>query len=336
MRKYIIVFAALATLAWMFGCAGKEEAPEYAYEEYATEEYTEAPAGDMDYGMAEKGKMAEPADTAVEYEATGGEIPPAPETGTPAPETGTPAPETGDEVTFAELDTTEMTKDLMVIKTADVTYEVEDVDKATDEIVTVVSKYNAFILDSHKYKDEYGFSYSTVTVRIKPEYFEKAIKDLHEGVEGELINEQITGEDVTAEYVDLKARLDNKMEVQRRFNEYLDTQTRSLNDIITVERELERIGEDVERLKGQLRYLENRVALSTITVNVQEPSAPTIPGGKRTFWEDIKWAFRVMFGVIVFLIQAFIILLPFIVIVVVAFIVIRAIVVHYVRKGKKG
>jgi hypothetical protein len=332
MRKYIIVFAALATLVWMFGCAAKEEAPEteYAYEEYATEEYyDEAPADGMDYGMNEKGKMAEPTDTAVDYEATGGEIP-------PAPETGAPAGETSEEITFAELDTTEMTKDLMVIKTADVTYEVDDVDKATDEVVTVVSKYNAFILDSHKYKDEYGFTYSTVTVRIKPEYFEKAIKDLHEGVEGELINEQITGEDVTAEYVDLKARLDNKLEVQRRFNEYLDTQTRSLNDIITVERELERIGEDVERLKGQLRYLENRVALSTITVNVQEPSAPTIPGGKRTFWEDIKWAFRVMFGVIVFLIQAFIILLPFIVIVVVAFIVIRAIVMHYVRKGKKG
>ncbi|UCE27340.1 MAG: DUF4349 domain-containing protein [Candidatus Coatesbacteria bacterium] len=323
MRKYIVIFAALAALVWMFGCAAKEEASEaeYAYEEYAAEEYyDEAPAGDADYGMAEKGKLAEPSDTVTGYETAGGEIP--------------AAPETGEEITFAELDTTEMTKDLMVIKTADVTYEVEDVDKATDEVVTVVSKYNAFILDSHKYKDEYGFTYSTVTVRIKPEYFEKAIKDLHEGVEGDLINEQITGEDVTAEYVDLKARLDNKLEVQRRFNEYLDTQTRSLDDIITVERELERIGEDVERLKGQLRYLENRVALSTITVNVQEPSAPTIPGGKRTFWEDIKWAFRVMFGVIVFLIQAFIILLPFIVIVAVAFIVIRAIVVHYVRKSK--
>lgn len=321
MRKYIIVFAALVALAWMFGCAAKDEAPEYAYEEYATEEYEEAPAGD--YGVADKGykKLAEPTEAPTEYEATGGDI---------------PAVSEGDEVTFAELDTTEMTRDLMVIKTADVTYEVEDVDKATDEVVTVVSKYNAFILDSHKYKDEYGFTYSTVTVRIKPEYFEKAIKDLHEGVEGDLINEQITGEDVTAEYVDLKARLDNKLEVQRRFNEYLDTQTRSLDDIITVERELERIGEDVERLKGQLRYLENRVALSTITVNVQEPSAPTLPGGKRTFWEDIKWAFRVMFGVIVFLIQAFIILLPFIVIVVIAFIVIRAIVTHYIRKSKKG
>ncbi len=323
MRKYIIVFAALIMLAWMFGCAAKDEAPEseYAYEEYAAEEYyDEAPAGDVDYGTVEKSRMAEPADTVAEYEATGGDIP--------------PVPESGEEVTFAELDTTEMTKDLMIIKTADLTYEVEDVDKATDEVVTVVSKYNAFILDSHKYKDEYGFSYSTVTVRIKPDYFEKAVKDLHEGVEGDLLNEQITGEDITAEYVDLKARLVNKLEVQRRFNEYLDTQTRSLDDIITVERELERIGEEVERLKGQLRYLENRVALSTITVNVQEPSAPTLPGGKRTFWEDIKWAFRVMFGVIVFLIQAFIILLPFIVIVVVAFIVIRAIVVYYVRKRK--
>jgi hypothetical protein len=323
MRKYLLVVGVLAALVCILGCAAKEEAPEYAYE---TEEgyYEEAPAGELeDYGVAEKGEdLAEPTETATEYEAAGGEIP--------------AAPETGEDVTFAELDTTEMTKDLMVIKTADVTYEVEDVDKATDEVVTVVSKYNAFILDSHKYKDEYGFSYSMVTVRIKPEYFEKAIKDLHDGVEGELINEQITGEDVTAEYIDVKARLENKLEVQRRFNEYLDTQTRTLDDIITVERELERIGEDVERLKGQIRYLENRVALSTITVNVQEPSAPTIPGGKRTFWEDIKWAFRVMFGVIIFLIQAFIILLPFIVILVIAAIIVRAIILRYVRKGKKA
>jgi hypothetical protein len=318
MRRYMLVLAALTALIWLLGCAAKEEAPEYAYETEETPAYEEAPAGD--YGVADKGKMTEPSETTTEYETAGGEIP--------------AAPESGGEVTFADLDTTEMTKDLMVIKTADVTYEVDDVDKATDEVVTIVSKYNAFILDSHKYKDEYGFNYSSVTIRIKPEYFEKAIKDLHEGVEGELVNEQVTGEDVTAEYVDVKARLDNKLEVQRRFNEYLDTQTRSLDDIITVERELERIGEDVERLKGQIRYLENRVGLSTMTVNLQEPSAPTIPGGKRTFWEDIKWAVRVMFGVIIFLIQALIILLPFIVIFVVVAIIVRAIIIRYVRKRK--
>jgi hypothetical protein len=318
MRRYILIIAASAVLIWLLGCAAKEEAPEYAYKNEEAPAYEEAPGGD--YGVADKSKMAEPAEITAEYEAGGGEIP--------------AAPESGGEVTFADIDTAEMTKDLMVIKTGDITYEVDDVDKATDEVVTIVSKYNAFILDSHKYKDEYGFNYSSVTIRIKPEYFEKAIKDLHEGVKGELVNEQVTGEDVTAEYVDVKARLDNKLEVQRRFNEYLDTQTRSLDDIITVERELERIGEDVERLKGQIRYLENRVGLSTLTVNLQEPSAPTIPGGKRTFWEDIKWAVRVMFGVIIFLIQAFIILLPFIVIIVVVAIIVRAIILRYVRKRK--
>ena len=328
MRKYIPILAALTVIAGMLGCAAREEAEAPAdYTETAEEEYYygEGAAEDYDYGAfpgeKELAKRSEP-DTALtdETEPTGGEIPPA------------PGPE---EVTFADVDASETTRNLMIIKTADLTFEVSDVDKATYEVVTIVSTYNAFILDSHKYKDEYGSSYSSVTIRIKPEYFEKAIRDIHAGIEGTLLDEQITGEDVTAEYIDVKARLDNKLEVQKRYLDLLARRTATVSDILDVERELERVGEDVERLKGQLRYIENRVALSTITVNVQEPMA-AVPGGKRTFWEDIKDAFRIMIGIVIFLIQALIVLSPFVVILIIVVIIARAIIIHYVRKGKKA
>lgn len=90
-------------------------------------------------------------------------------------------------------------------------------------------------------------------------------------------------EDVTAEYVDLEARIKSKKQQEESLRGYLkETKPSSqLKDILIVEQELARVRGEIEQMEGQLRLLANLTELTTITVTMQEvrnyvpPQAPT-------------------------------------------------------------
>lgn len=82
--------------------------------------------------------------------------------------------------------------------------------------------------------------------------------------------ENVTAQDITMQYSDLKIRLDVQQKMLARYQELLK-KADSVKDAVEVERELGRITERVEQLKGQIRYYDNQVSFSTINVNFQEP-----------------------------------------------------------------
>src|SRR5690606_993665 len=81
---------------------------------------------------------------------------------------------------------------------------------------------------------------------------------------------QIDAQDVTEEYVDLEARSANKKKLEQRILDLLENQTGEIKDVIAVETELARVREEIERMEGRLRYLANRVELTTITISARE------------------------------------------------------------------
>jgi hypothetical protein len=323
------VTAGLFALAVILGCAS--QADKYASEDALSEYYT-----DYDYdggvggGYGEPMKSKEMSDLAdMEYEEAAEEaFDESPmTTGTSAPTESVERDVTGD--TAAET-SGKATEKLMIIKEADLSFEVKKVEETNNEVLAIASKFNAIIVDSHKYKDDDGHSFATTTIRVEPQYFEKFIADLKAIEGGDLVNEQISGTDVTKEYVDLKARLKNKKEVEAQYTELLK-RSGTIPDIMAVQRELERVREEIERLEGEIRYYENRVGLSTVTVNLSEPSV-TVPGS-RSFGDDIKDAFRTMIAICIFFIQAIIVLLPFIIILLIILLIIRIII--NIRKAAK-
>ncbi len=82
--------------------------------------------------------------------------------------------------------------------------------------------------------------------------------------------ENSTAQDITMQYSDLSIRLDVQLKMLARYQDLLK-KANSVKDAVEVERELSRITERVEQLKGQIRYYDSQVAYSTITVNFQEP-----------------------------------------------------------------
>ena len=87
---------------------------------------------------------------------------------------------------------------------------------------------------------------------------------------GQVTRKEIKGSDVTDEMRDLRIRLQNAQEVRKRLVALLERADK-VEDALKVERELERVTETIELLKGRIRALENKVAYSTLTVHLNSP-----------------------------------------------------------------
>ena len=90
---------------------------------------------------------------------------------------------------------------------------------------------------------------------------------------GKVQNEHISGNDVSAQYVDLQARLGN-LEAQRNAMLALLGRAQTISDIIAVQNQLGQITMQIEQIKGQISYIEHNTAFSTVSVSITEAGAP--------------------------------------------------------------
>jgi hypothetical protein len=93
---------------------------------------------------------------------------------------------------------------------------------------------------------------------------------------GKLQSEHISGTDVSAQYVDLQARLANQ-EAQRSSMLALLKRASSISDIIAVETQIGEITGQLEELKGQIQYIDQNTTYSTVTVDLLEAGASVQP-----------------------------------------------------------
>ena len=126
------------------------------------------------------------------------------------------------------------------------------------------------------------------TIRIPAEKFDAFLSALP-GV-GELQSSNTTSEDVSEEFYDAAARLKNKRLEEERLVQLLRTSTGRLTDILTVEKEISRVREEVERIEGRLRFLSQQSDLSTVTINVHEVRG-YVPPKQPGFGTEVARAF---------------------------------------------
>lgn len=154
-----------------------------------------------------------------------------------------------------------------VIVTSYVSLEVEVFQKAADEVGSIAEKYGGYVANSFVQKiGERKIGY--VTVRIPEDKFGEAMKEIE--TIGTLLEQNVSLEDVTEQYIDVRARLDTLKQQEARYLEILKIAT-TVEDILKVETQLERIRGEIESLQGTLNYMENRISLSTIEVQLSEP-----------------------------------------------------------------
>jgi len=159
----------------------------------------------------------------------------------------------------------------MVIYTAQISIEVEDVEAAIYKIQSIAEGSGGFVQTISISGEERKSG--LITIRVPEDKFYEVLKQI-ESV-GNVTNKEVSGEDVTEKYIDLEARLRNAKREEEHLLAILDKAT-DVDDILKVEKELMRIRETIETLEGQLRYLERRVEYSTISVFLEEKAKPPV------------------------------------------------------------
>lgn len=172
----------------------------------------------------------------------------------------------------------------MVIKTATVGCEVADCDTTTTEIARLVGRMRGYIVSSAVHDRDRDHRFGTVVLRVPAPEFEAAlvgVKSLALKVE----SEEVSGNDVTEEFFDLSARLDNKRRAEQRFLQILNA-AKTAPEILDIERALMGLREDIERLEAHKRYIEVQTDLSTITVTMYEPR-PVVVARVDGYWSKL-------------------------------------------------
>ena len=205
---------------------------------------------------------------------------PDPPTATPAPQivwgpAGSPGPvgtrgpapsPSGDAQDFPVFNS-----ERQVISQASLTVEVEDVGTAITELRAFVESVGGFI-EHVSTTDGPQPGRGSATIRVPAEQFNHTIDRIE--AFGEVLGQSLGQTDVTGDAIDLAAQLRSERSAEASLLKLLDRAV-SVSDVLTVERELGRVRANVERLQGQLDFIERSVALATITVTFALPPDPT-------------------------------------------------------------
>ena len=141
---------------------------------------------------------------------------------------------------------------------------------------------------------------ATIELRVPAERFDEVVNGL--SPLGKLEGVNVSVQDVGEEYTDVAARVANAKRLEARLVELLANRTGKLSDVLTVERELARVREEIERYEGRMRYLRVRTAYSSLTITVHERYPIIAPPGHN----PIAAAFREAWRRFVLLVAAFI------------------------------
>lgn len=234
------------------------------------------------------------------------------------------------------------TWDRQLILTAVIALEVGDVRAAYDAVQTIADGEGALITSASlqagsrhvkEGEEDKGYGRAAVVLRMPQSRFHavhRRLLDLAPGLDGRILKDEVSSQDVTEEYVDLKSRLRHWQSQETQLLEIM-RRAQKIPDILSVRNQLSEVQQEIERITGRLRFLENRVDLSTITVEIvqkdSEGAQPTIASNWKSAGKAIAVAWTKSLRDVVYVLGligiGFTYVFPFAVLAVVVYVVVR-------------
>jgi len=179
----------------------------------------------------------------------------------------------------------------LVIKNADLTLVVDDPASAMTTIMNMANEMGGFVVTSKSFKirAENGTEVpqATINVRIPAEKLDAAmiqVKKLVKDPAQDIRAENVSGQDVTADYVDLQSKLGVYENTEKGLLRLQDSATK-IDDVLTIFNQLTQVRQQIEQIKGQMKYFEEAAALSSLNISLLSKAgiAPLSIGG----WQPI-------------------------------------------------
>jgi hypothetical protein len=206
--------------------------------------------------------------------------------------------------------------DRKIIRNANLTMEVKSTSDMQHKVTSIAESHGGFVVTSEaKQREDADPAKRTLdvklVVRVPSERFGSALDQIR-GLATALREENVTGQDVTEEFIDLEARIRTQRALELQFLEIMK-QARKVEDALEVQRQIADVRTDIEKLEGRKRFLENRASLSTIVVSLEGPKAivpVSTTGFGRSLREAVAEGVDLGSAILLFLVRFVIIMVP--------------------------
>jgi hypothetical protein len=168
----------------------------------------------------------------------------------------------------------------IIIRNAEMTLVVTDTQGKLEEIAKIASDYNGFIVSQNtsKYNNDIQ---ANVMLRVEAAQLDAALNRIRK-LAVEVRSENVSGNDVTAEFVDLQSQLKNLETAEAQLQKIMERAEKT-EDVMIVFNQLTQVRGQIDQIKGRMKYLSESAAMSAITLNLlpDQPSQPVEVAGWR-------------------------------------------------------
>lgn len=175
-----------------------------------------------------------------------------------------------------------------IIKNGILRFSTADFDACRNRVADTVKKYGGYIANESQTNTSMQWR-NELDIKVPSASFDQCMEALTGGA-SRVEEKSMTSTDVTAEYVDLDARMKARLAVEQRYLQILQ-QAKKVEEILAVEAQLKSIREEIESAKGRLQYMDHHVAYSGIHLTYYQTFAntdPQAPGFFQRSWFSFK------------------------------------------------
>jgi hypothetical protein len=157
---------------------------------------------------------------------------------------------------------------LRIARSASAHVVVADLDRARAELEQFLTTHRGYAAQLSVSGQRPATRTLVAALKVPPDQIEATLAFLR--TIGRIMNEAQGSEDVTAQAVDLEARISNARRTEARLGAVLENRTGRVSDVLEVEREIARVRGEIERMVAEQKQLNARVDLATVDVRIEE------------------------------------------------------------------
>ncbi|MBT2756185.1 DUF4349 domain-containing protein [Mesobacillus foraminis] len=197
-----------------------------------------------------------------------------------------------------------------VIYNADLQLKVNNYTEVQGKLEKKAISYGGYIVQSQTSTFEEEQLSGTMVFRIPQKNFQSFLHDA-EGTAEEIAHRNVSGQDVTEEFVDLESRLRSKKAVEARLLSFMD-EAEKTEDLLKISADLAAVQEEIEQLAGRKNFLQNQTDYSTVTVSLEETNilVPNVDqASDLNTWQKVKKQLAVNINFLLALVSGIIVLI---------------------------
>lgn len=170
----------------------------------------------------------------------------------------------------------------LIVRNANLSLTLDDPAAKIEQIETLAVEMGGWVvstnLSTSGVGDQQRVTSANISIRVESSRLDEALDRIKTGV-GTVNSEAVTGEDVTAQYVDVRSRVANLEAAETQLQAIMEDARRT-EDVLAVFDQLTRIRGDIESLRGQMQYFEQASSFSAIQVQlIATPVTPPVEVG---------------------------------------------------------